>query len=125
MFVVFSDDSQRSWSLHAEAASIAFAPNVTVVTFNDPPPMTDPVCEATLFPPTDDCPTPRRPAHSKKQPENHIHRPPNVFLFRSSSTKSQHVSTEVETNHSPLPKIIGLTWQNLPASVARKGQGCS
>lgn len=69
-----------------------------------------------MFPPTDDNVSgPRRPTHSKKKPENHIPRPPNAFiLFRSSFIKSQHVSTEVETNHSTLSKIIGLTWQNLP-----------
>ncbi|THU81479.1 hypothetical protein K435DRAFT_562216, partial [Dendrothele bispora CBS 962.96] len=44
----------------------------------------------------------------------HIPRSPNAFLlFRSSFIKSQHVSTGVETNHSTLSKIIGLTWQNL------------
>jgi hypothetical protein len=72
--------------------------------------------ETVMFPPTEENPSgPRRPTHSKKKPENHIPRPPNAFiLFRSSFIKSQHVSTEVETNHSTLSKIIGLTWQNLP-----------
>jgi len=69
-----------------------------------------------MFSPSDDssC-APRRSAHSRKKPRNHIPRPANAFiLFRSSFIKSQHVSTEVETNHSTLSKIIGLTWQNLP-----------
>jgi hypothetical protein len=92
----------------------AFAPNLTPVTFNDPPALVDPL-DSTLFPPAADCTAPRRPGHNKKKPENHIPRPPNAFiLFRSSFIKSQHVSTEVETNHSTLSKIIGLTWQNLP-----------
>ena len=57
----------------------------------------------------------RRSGHSRKKPINHIPRPPNAFiLFRSSFIKSQHVSSEVETNHSTLSKIIGLTWKNLP-----------
>ena len=57
----------------------------------------------------------RRSGHSRKKPVNHIPRPPNAFiLFRSSFIKSQHVSSEVETNHSTLSKIIGLTWKNLP-----------
>lgn len=91
----------------------AFAPNLTPVTFNDPPALVDPL-DSTLFPPAD-CASPRRPGHNKKKPDNHIPRPPNAFiLFRSSFIKSQHVSTEVETNHSTLSKIIGLTWQNLP-----------
>lgn len=79
-----------------------------------PPPLVDrPDC--LLFPPTNDTPSPRKAAHSKKKPEDHIPRPPNAFiLFRSSFIKSQHVSTEVETNHSTLSKIIGLTWKNLP-----------
>ena len=57
----------------------------------------------------------RRSGHSRKKPINHIPRPPNAFiLFRSHFIKSQHVSSEVETNHSTLSKIIGLTWKNLP-----------
>ena len=57
----------------------------------------------------------RRSGHSRKKPINHIPRPPNAFiLFRSYFIKSQHVSSEVETNHSTLSKIIGLTWKNLP-----------
>lgn len=101
--------------------SIAFTTNLTPVTFNDPPPMVDIPYESTLFPPLDDCTSSRRPiGHSKKKPENHIPRPPNAFiLFRSSFIKSQHVSTEVETNHSTLSKIIGLTWQNLPDDERR------
>jgi len=52
---------------------------------------------------------------AEKKPINHIPRPPNAFiLFRSYFIKSQHVSSEVETNHSTLSKIIGLTWKNLP-----------
>ena len=94
---------------------VAFAPNMTSITFTDsPPPLVD-APESILFPPPDDGLLPRRQAHTKKKPENHIPRPPNAFiLFRSSFIKSQHVSTEVETNHSTLSKIIGLTWQNLP-----------
>ena len=90
---------------------------MTSITFTDsPPPLVDaPSPEFILFPPPDDSLPPRRQAHTKKKPENHIPRPPNAFiLFRSSFIKSQHVSTEVETNHSTLSKIIGLTWQNLP-----------
>ncbi|KAG6852514.1 hypothetical protein C0991_011281 [Blastosporella zonata] len=85
------------------------------VLFDDgPPPLVDRP-DFIFFPPMDDAPPPRKPAHSKKKPEDHIPRPPNAFiLFRSSFIKSQHVSTEVETNHSTLSKIIGLTWKNLP-----------
>jgi hypothetical protein len=109
--------SQLTWTTPVEpttAHSIAFAPNVTPVTFNDPP-CIEVSGECNLFPPSNDCSTSHRPAHSKKKPANYIPRPPNAFiLFRSSFIKSQHVSTEVETNHSTLSKIIGLTWQNLP-----------
>lgn len=96
--------------------SIAFAPTVTPGTYLDPPSPQDPPAESMLFPPTADAPSSsRRAAHAKKKPENHIPRPPNAFiLFRSSFIKNQHVSSEVETNHSTLSKIIGLTWQNLP-----------
>lgn len=97
------------------AQSFAFAPNVTPGTFNDPPsPSADSPGDTLLFPANGDATT-RRAAHAKKKPENHIPRPPNAFiLFRSSFIKNQHVSSEVETNHSTLSKIIGLTWQNLP-----------
>lgn len=103
----------------APAAGITFATNITPCTFNDPPPLVDAppfhYGEAVLFPPPDEANGARRSGHTKKKPENHIPRPPNAFiLFRSSFIKSQHVSTEVETNHSTLSKIIGLTWQNLP-----------
>ncbi|KAI0659901.1 hypothetical protein C8Q70DRAFT_914493 [Cubamyces menziesii] len=96
--------------------SIAFAPNVTPGTYNDPPSPADASPESLLFPVADDYgASGRRAAHGKKKPENHIPRPPNAFiLFRSSFIKKQHVSSEVETNHSTLSKIIGLTWQNLP-----------
>lgn len=100
----------------ASSSGIAFATNLTPITFNDP--ITDSDIsgkDSNLFPSNDDPSSPRRNAHSKKKPDNHIPRPPNAFiLFRSSFIKSQHVSTEVETNHSTLSKIIGLTWQNLP-----------
>ncbi|KAG6331179.1 hypothetical protein ID866_7911 [Astraeus odoratus] len=110
------DGARLTWTVPSEPAthqSIAFAPNVTPVTFNDPPPTTD-ANESILFPTnTSDC-SPRRPTHSKKRGEDHIPRPPNAFiLFRSAFIKSQHVSSEVETNHSTLSKIIGLTWQNM------------
>ncbi|TFK65210.1 hypothetical protein BDN72DRAFT_860794 [Pluteus cervinus] len=116
-----SDDAQMMWTnQNVDAMSvnngIAFAPNVTPITFNDPPPLVDATpCESSLFPSVNECPAPRRSGHGKRKPENHIPRPPNAFiLFRSSFIKSQHVSNKVETNHSTLSKIIGLTWQNLP-----------
>jgi hypothetical protein len=95
---------------------IAFAPAVTPGTFTEefssigsaePSP--------SLFPSTLDGAGPKKPGHGKKKADDHIPRPPNAFiLFRSSFIKSRHVSTEVETNHSTLSKIIGLTWQNMP-----------
>jgi len=109
--------SPLTWTAPVEPhQSIAFATNVTPITYNEPPALVEyNAPEAILFPPPAECSSGRRPAHSKKKPENHIPRPPNAFiLFRSSFIKSQHVSTEVETNHSTLSKIIGLTWQNLP-----------
>ena len=113
--------NQLFWSTQLLAPmsqpEVAFTPNMTPIAFTDlPPPLVDaPPTEFILFPPPDDSSPPRRQTHTKKKPDNHIPRPPNAFiLFRSSFIKSQHVSTEVETNHSTLSKIIGLTWQNLP-----------
>ncbi|KAJ7625882.1 hypothetical protein FB45DRAFT_1030211 [Roridomyces roridus] len=61
-----------------------------------------------------------RTRHSRKSPDGHIPRPPNAFiLFRSSFIRSQRVSSEVETSHSTLSKIIGLTWQNLSMDERR------
>ena len=99
---------------------IAFAPTVTPGTYFDPPSPQDPStpAESLLFPDPDEreeSPAPsRRGGHGKKKPEDHIPRPPNAFiLFRSAFIKNQHVSSDVETNHSTLSKIIGLTWQGL------------
>ncbi|KAJ7166941.1 hypothetical protein C8R46DRAFT_1095597 [Mycena filopes] len=66
---------------------------------------------------------PARTRHSRKNPDGHIPRPPNAFiLFRSSFIRSQRVSPDVETNHSTLSKIIGLTWKNLPPAERRVWQ---
>ncbi|KAG6900097.1 hypothetical protein C0993_002946 [Termitomyces sp. T159_Od127] len=112
-----ADVPQLVWTIPVEPMKVeADGPaSYTSNIFEDgPPPLVDrPDC--LLFPPINDIPSPRKPAHSKKKPDDHIPRPPNAFiLFRSSFIKSQHVSTEVETNHSTLSKIIGLTWKNLP-----------
>ncbi|KIK97197.1 hypothetical protein PAXRUDRAFT_825171 [Paxillus rubicundulus Ve08.2h10] len=112
-----TDRAQLTWAVPVEPASqsIAFAPNITPGTFTDPPLAIEAVFEPILFPSSPSESSVRRPAHSKKRAEDHIPRPPNAFiLFRSSFIKSQHVSTDVETNHSTLSKIIGLTWQNMP-----------
>lgn len=99
----------------ASPSGIAFATNVTPVTFKDAPASSPPPCGSFFIEQPDEIPSPRRATHSRKKPENHTPRPPNAFiLFRSSFIKSQHVSTEVETNHSTLSKIIGLTWRSLP-----------
>ena len=109
------------WTSHVEPTNgteVSFTPNMSPIAFSDsPPPLVDfpPPSEFIMFPPPEETAAPRRQPHSKKKPENHIPRPPNAFiLFRSSFIKSQHVSTEVETNHSTLSKIIGITWQSLP-----------
>ncbi|KAJ6494720.1 hypothetical protein C8R47DRAFT_1213405 [Mycena vitilis] len=107
-------------------SGIAFAPNLTEETFADLPPLVDapPVSPSDSFIFADEyspaTPTARRSTHTRKKSDNHIPRPPNAFiLFRSSFIKSQSVSTEVETNHSTLSKIIGMTWKNLPPDERR------
>ncbi|KAG6897854.1 hypothetical protein C0992_009991 [Termitomyces sp. T32_za158] len=117
-----ADVPQLVWTIPVEPMKVeADGPASYISNISSPmlfedglPPLVDrPDC--LLFPPLNDTPSPRKPAHSRKKPEDHIPRPPNAFiLFRSSFIKSQHVSTEVETNHSTLSKIIGLTWKNLP-----------
>jgi len=99
----------------ATPQQIAFAPAVTPGTFTEEPSVESAESAPSLFPSTVDGAGPKRPGHGKKKADDHIPRPPNAFiLFRSSFIKSRHVSTEVETNHSTLSKIIGLTWQNMP-----------
>ena len=94
---------------------IAFAPAVTPGTFIEESSVENAESAPSLFPSTLEGSGPKRPGHGKKKADDHIPRPPNAFiLFRSSFIKSRHVSTEVETNHSTLSKIIGLTWQNMP-----------
>ncbi|KAA1475028.1 hypothetical protein DENSPDRAFT_402742 [Dentipellis sp. KUC8613] len=109
---------QLTWTAPVEPTAkpqIAFAPTVTPGTFNDAVPPAEPDTEPALFPSEPDNVAPKRAPHARKKADDHIPRPPNAFiLFRSSFIKSQHVSTEVETNHSTLSKIIGLTWQNMP-----------
>ncbi|KAJ6513384.1 hypothetical protein C8R45DRAFT_963485 [Mycena sanguinolenta] len=121
-----ADGAGIVWTLPVEPvgqSGIGFAPNLTDSTFADLPPLVDapPMspCESFIF--ASDEPSPvRRSPHTRKKSDNHIPRPPNAFiLFRSSFIKSQSVSTEVETNHSTLSKIIGLTWKNLPPEERR------
>jgi len=100
----------------AAPQQIAFAPAVTPGTYTEEPSaLENAELPPSLFPSTLDGTGPKKPGHGKKKADDHIPRPPNAFiLFRSSFIKSRHVSTEVETNHSTLSKIIGLTWQNMP-----------
>ncbi|PFH51158.1 hypothetical protein AMATHDRAFT_47311 [Amanita thiersii Skay4041] len=98
---------------------VLFAPMVTPGTFTKSeyvePMNFQQSGDSLLFPPTQDSLCIRRGSHNKRKPGDHIPRPPNAFiLFRSSFIKAQHVSAEVETDHSTLSKIIGITWQNMP-----------
>ncbi|KAJ7127111.1 hypothetical protein C8R44DRAFT_780430 [Mycena epipterygia] len=118
-----ADGTGIVWTLPVEPvgeSGIGFAPNLTESAFADLPPLVDapdvPTSPSDSFIFADDsCASPsRRSVHTRKKSDNHIPRPPNAFiLFRSSFIKSQRVSTEVETNHSTLSKIIGMTWKNL------------
>jgi len=90
-----------------------FAPSVTTNACENASIVEGSLPEESYFEFDHDRSAPRRTG--RKKPVNHIPRPPNAFiLFRSAFIKSRHVSTGVETNHSTLSKIIGITWQNLP-----------
>jgi hypothetical protein len=90
-----------------------FAPSVTTNACANASMIEGSLLEGSHFEFDHDRSAPRRTG--RKKPVNHIPRPPNAFiLFRSAFIKSRHVSTGVETNHSTLSKIIGITWQNLP-----------
>ncbi|KAJ6577175.1 hypothetical protein B0H19DRAFT_1252556 [Mycena capillaripes] len=127
-----ADGAGIVWTLPVEPvgeSGIGFAPTLTEDTFADLPALVDAPdtpaspCESFIF--ADECsPSPaRRTPHTRKKSDNHIPRPPNAFiLFRSSFIKSQRVSTEVETNHSTLSKIIGMTWKNLPQDERSRWQ---
>ncbi|CAA7263291.1 unnamed protein product [Cyclocybe aegerita] len=116
-----SDASEPDFALpKAEETDIAFAPTVTPTSFESAPSECS-LPDTGIFTFEQDELLPRRSTNSRKKAPNHIPRPPNAFiLFRSSFIKSQHVSTGVETNHSTLSKIIGLTWQNLPNEERQK-----
>ncbi|KAF9555082.1 hypothetical protein CPC08DRAFT_598739, partial [Agrocybe pediades] len=109
--------NQFVWaSLPQEPSPSTDGPFMTTLSVCDdmPPLVNAPTTEFIMFPPTGEVTSPRKQPHSKKRPENHIPRPPNAFiLFRSSFIKSQQVSNKIETSHSTLSKIIGLTWQSL------------
>ena len=105
------------WTAPVESSpqTIEFTPNVTPTTFTDdtPPPLQP--ATAYIFPPEEEPFANDNPKPRGRKGSGYIPRPPNAFiLFRSSFVKSQHVTSEVETNHSTLSKIIGMTWQNLP-----------
>jgi len=113
------DGIRLTWTDPVESIAapqqIAFAPAVTPCTFTDEPSIDNAEPPPSLFPSNLEGSGPKKPGHGKKKADDHIPRPPNAFiLFRSSFIKCRHVSTEVETNHSTLSKIIGLTWQNMP-----------
>ncbi|KIY62800.1 hypothetical protein CYLTODRAFT_404120 [Cylindrobasidium torrendii FP15055 ss-10] len=58
----------------------------------------------------------KAPKQTRKKGPSHIPRPPNAFiLFRSSFIRNQAISLDVETNHSTLSQIIGMTWKGLSA----------
>lgn len=96
-----------------------FAPNVTTNACENASTVEGSLTEGSQFEFDHDRSAPRRTG--RKKPVNHIPRPPNAFiLFRSAFIKSRHVSTGVETNHSTLSKIIGITWQNLPEAERQK-----
>jgi len=103
-------------------AGIAFAPTVTPDTYQDSASLLDyhlsePEMLSVEFQDVDA----HRPANSRRKPANHIPRPPNAFiLFRSAFIKSQRVTSGVETSHSTLSKIIGLTWQQLSNEERQK-----
>ena len=101
------------------AEDFVFAPNVTTNACENASIIEESLPEGSRFEFDHDRSSPRQTG--RKKPVNHIPRPPNAFiLFRSAFIKSRHVSTGVETNHSTLSKIIGITWQNLPEAERQK-----
>ncbi|PPQ84951.1 hypothetical protein CVT25_004464 [Psilocybe cyanescens] len=110
---IMSEDATRLTAVKEDRVEVSHTPGS--------PKVESPLPNSVSFRFEQDLPDPRRPSHSRKKPVNHIPRPPNAFiLFRSMFIKSRHVSTEVETNHSTLSKIIGITWQNLPEEERQK-----
>ncbi|KAF9531101.1 hypothetical protein CPB83DRAFT_881620 [Crepidotus variabilis] len=94
--------------------SIAFVPTITPDTYHDVPSSVEQLPQDGTFSFEANGFAPRRVSSKQKKSPNHIPRPPNAFiLFRSAFIRSQQVSSGVETNHSTLSKIIGLTWQQL------------
>ena len=68
----------------------------------------------------------RRSGHSRKKPQNHIPRPPNVFilfLFLPYKKSTCRVSFEVETNRSTVPSLrsLALRGKIFPTKSAKFG----
>ncbi|KAF7327833.1 Phosphoacetylglucosamine mutase [Mycena kentingensis (nom. inval.)] len=122
-----ADGDAIVWTLPAapmDPSGFGFAPNLTEETFADePPPLVDrPEHPFTTFVFADETsfvqetPQPAKRVHARKMSVPRVPRPPNAFiLFRSSFIKAQTLSPTVESNHSTLSKIIGMTWKNLSA----------
>ncbi|KAL0953102.1 hypothetical protein HGRIS_004373 [Hohenbuehelia grisea] len=109
------DDPNTGCTEPDSPLGIAFAENVTPVTYHDPP--SHPSATAGPFMTSGDAPKRRRerPPHHRKRPDDHIPRPPNAFiLYRSWCIKGGSVPESVETNHSVISKIIGRMWKALP-----------
>ena len=117
----------------AAPSGIAFATNVTPITFNEP--MTD---KEDMFLSAEDPSSPRRAAHSKKKPDNHIPRPPNAFiLFRRKCVEDRVQAQEAEAaataeavkaegnapakakkaRQADLSKLISQQWRSLSGMV--------
>ena len=105
---------------------IAFAPAVTPDSYQDPSSSLSAdyrLSETDLLSLDfdDSDPEPRRSTSGKRKSANHIPRPPNAFiLFRSAFIRSQRVTSGVESSHSTLSKIIGMTWQQLSNEERQK-----
>ncbi|PPQ74886.1 hypothetical protein CVT26_011447 [Gymnopilus dilepis] len=117
------DDNASIPTPGMDKTDFSFAPNVTATSFehSGQAGTPDSTSDSDMYDFEDESQESSRVHHGRKKPANHIPRPPNAFiLFRSSFIKGRHVSTGVETNHSTLSKIIGLTWQGLPEDERQK-----
>ncbi|KAJ7052571.1 hypothetical protein C8F01DRAFT_1332578 [Mycena amicta] len=99
-----ADGNAIVWTLPVEPvgeSGIGFAPNVTDQTFTDTPP------------PLVDIPTTPYSTFIFADESSLAGSPPETRRVHSRKKSSNQVSETVETNHSTLSKIIGLTWKNL------------
>ena len=69
------------------------------------------------------CSEPRRASYSRPQPQGHIPRPPNTFLFRSDfGAKEKLKKYPIERNYRSISRIVSHRWDSLGSEEKARHQ---